>query len=151
MGVMHGLSDHQLQYMLLDRRSFKQFAGLVTEDQVPDQKTLWKYRDLLSKCGGFEELFLSIKDQLLERGYRLNSGQIVDSSIVSIPLQRTSREDNSTRSRLVGCLKIGKLRRTSCVKKMWMRGGRRKVQRITMVTRITSRPTARASSLLIVV
>ena len=96
LGVMHGLSDHQLQYMLLDRRSFKQFAGLVSEDQVPDQKTLWKYRDLLSKCGGLEELFLRFKDQLLERGYRLNSGQIVDSSIVSIPVQRNSREDNAT-------------------------------------------------------
>ena len=69
----------------------KQFAGLVSEDQVPDQKTLWKYRDLLSKCGGLEELFLRFKDQLLERGYRLNSGQIVDSSIVSIPVQRLSR------------------------------------------------------------
>ena len=57
LGVMHGLSDHQLQYMLLDRRSFKQFAGLVSEDQVPDQKTLWKYRDLLSKSGGLDELF----------------------------------------------------------------------------------------------
>ena len=43
--VMHGLSDHQRQYMLLDRRSFKQFAGLVSEDQVLDPKTLWKYRD----------------------------------------------------------------------------------------------------------
>ena len=96
LGVMHGLSDHQLQYMLLDRRSFKQFAGLVTEDQVPDQKTLWKYQDLLSKCSGLEELFLGFKEQLLERGYRLNSGQIVDSSMVSIPVQRNSREDNAT-------------------------------------------------------
>ena len=33
---------------------------------------------LLLKRGGLEELFLRFKDQLLERGYRLNSGQIVD-------------------------------------------------------------------------
>ena len=32
----------------------------------------------------------------MERGYRLNSGQIVDSSIVSIPVQRNSRKDNAT-------------------------------------------------------
>ena len=40
LGVMHGLSDHQLQYMLLDRRSFKQFAGLVSEDQRTGSKDL---------------------------------------------------------------------------------------------------------------
>ncbi len=96
LGVTHGLSDHQLQYLLLNRRSFKQFAGLVSEDQVPDQKILWKYRELLSKCGSLDELFLRFKDQLLERGYRLNSCQIVDSSIVSMPVQRNSRDDNAT-------------------------------------------------------
>ncbi len=48
LGVMNGLSDEQLQYMLLDRTSFKQFVGLRSKDQVPDQKALWKYRNKLS-------------------------------------------------------------------------------------------------------
>ena len=50
LGVMHGLSDHQLQYMLLDRRSFKQFAGLVSEDirrqLVMPSPGQWRFRDL---------------------------------------------------------------------------------------------------------
>ena len=95
-GVMHGLSDHQLQFMLLDRRSFKQFAGLLSEDQVPDQKTLWKYRDRLSKSGCMDELFGLFKAQLCERGYELTSGQIVDSTIVTVPVQRNTRDDNAT-------------------------------------------------------
>ena len=57
LGVMHGLSDHQRQYMLLDRRSFKQFAGLVSEDQVPDQKTLWKYRDFCRSAAAWRSCF----------------------------------------------------------------------------------------------
>ena len=64
LGAMHGLSDHQLQFMLLDRTSFKEFAGLKSIDQVPDQKTLWKYRDQLSKSGCMDELFGMFKDQL---------------------------------------------------------------------------------------
>ena len=95
LGVMHGLSDHQLQFMLLDRTSFKQFAGLKSVDQVPDQKTLWKYRDQLSKSGCMDELFRIFKDQLCARGYELTSGQIVDSSIVSVPAQRNTREENT--------------------------------------------------------
>ena len=39
---------------------------------------------------------MRFKDQLLERGYRLNSGQIVDSSIVPIPVRHNSRENNAT-------------------------------------------------------
>ena len=95
LGAMHGLSDHQLQFMLLDRTSFKEFAGLKSIDQVPDQKTLWKYRDQLSKSGCMDELFGMFKDQLWARGYELTSGQIVDSSIVSVPVQRNSREENT--------------------------------------------------------
>ena len=43
-----------------------------------------------------DELFEGFKDQLRMRGYELNSGQIVDSSIVEVPRQRNSREDNAT-------------------------------------------------------
>ena len=94
LGVMHSLSDRDLQFMLLDRRTFKRFAGLQSDDQVPDQKTLWKYRDLLSRSGRIDELFELFKAQLRSHGYELTSGQLVDSSIVEVPRQRNSREDN---------------------------------------------------------
>jgi len=35
LGVMYSLSDRQLQYMLLDRTSFKPIVGLQSTDQVP--------------------------------------------------------------------------------------------------------------------
>jgi len=57
LGVMHSLSDRRLQFKLLDRRTFKQFAGLQSDDQVPDEKTLWKYRDRLNRSGRIDELF----------------------------------------------------------------------------------------------
>ena len=96
LGVMHSLSDRRLQFMLLDRRTFKQFAGLQSDDQVPDEKTLWKYRDRLNRSGRIDELFELFKVQLRAHGYELTSGQIVDSSIMEMPRQRNSREDNKT-------------------------------------------------------
>ena len=42
-----------------------------------------------------DELFGIFKDQLCARGYELTSGQIVDSSIVSVPVQRNTREENT--------------------------------------------------------
>ena len=96
LGVMNGLSDEQLQYMLLDRTSFKRFAGLETLDQVPDQKTLWKYRNMLSESGRIDELVGVFKEQLAAHGYRLQMGTIVDSSMVQVPRQRNTREENAT-------------------------------------------------------
>ncbi len=47
LGVMNSLSDRDLQHELLERFSFQSFAGLVEKNRVPDQKTIWKYRDML--------------------------------------------------------------------------------------------------------
>ena len=51
LGVNDQLSDRQLPFQLLDRRSFKRFVGLRNESTVPDQKTIWKYRHRLAASG----------------------------------------------------------------------------------------------------
>ncbi len=81
--------------MLLDRTSFKPFAGLHSKDQVPDQKTLWTYRNKLSPSGRIDELVALFKDPLAAHGYRLQTGTLVDSSVVQVPRQRNSREENA--------------------------------------------------------
>ena len=96
LGVMYSLSDRNLQFLLLDRLTFKRFVGLQSEDQVPYQKTLWKYRNRLSESGEMEQLFEEFKRQIRTRGYELKSGQIVDSTIVETLRQRNSREENET-------------------------------------------------------
>ena len=87
--------DEQLQYMLLDRTSFKPFAGLHSKDQAPDQKTLWTYRNMLSPSGRSDELVALFKDPLAAHGYRLPTGTLMDSSVVQVPRQRNSREENA--------------------------------------------------------
>ena len=95
LGIMHGLSDARLQFLLLDRTTFKPFVGLRSLDQVPDQKTLWKYRDLLEKAGCIEEVVAVFNEQLEDHGYELQTGTLVDSSLVQCHRQRNTREENA--------------------------------------------------------
>lgn len=44
----YGLSDHQIEYQIVDRTSFRAFLGIENVDDVPDEKTIWKYREALT-------------------------------------------------------------------------------------------------------
>jgi len=68
---LYNLSDSQMQYQILDRLSFMRFLGLTLDDRVPDEKTIWHFREQLVK-----------------------SGTIVDASFVEAPRQRNKREEN---------------------------------------------------------
>ncbi len=62
---------------------------------MPDQKTLWKSRDLLAKAVCLEELVAVFKEQLAVHGYELPTGTLVDSSLVQCHRQRNTREENA--------------------------------------------------------
>ena len=51
------LGDKQIEYQIIDRISFKKFLGLETGDKIPDEKTVWAYRESLTNEGLVEELF----------------------------------------------------------------------------------------------
>ena len=53
--ALYNLSDDQTEYQVRDRLSFMRFVGLGLEDGVPDAKTLWLYREALTKAGAVEE------------------------------------------------------------------------------------------------
>ena len=38
----YGLSDHQIQYQIIDRTSFRQFLGIHNVAEIPDEKTVWR-------------------------------------------------------------------------------------------------------------
>lgn len=91
---LYGLSDEQLEYQINDRLSFMRFLGLELSDKVPDQKTFWMFRDVLTKTGVIDEVFVEFRDRLRQKGYIVNEGKIVDASLVNAPIQRNSRDEN---------------------------------------------------------
>jgi len=91
---LYNLSDAQMQFHILDRLSFMRFLGLQINDTVPDEKTIWHFRETLTKKGKVEILFEKFRSFLMENGVIAQSGNIVDASFVEAPKQRNSREEN---------------------------------------------------------
>ncbi len=93
--ALYNLSDDQVEYQLRDRLSFMRFLGLGLEDRVPDAKTVWLYREILARGGVIDELFGEFDGHLKRQGYLAMGGQIIDASIVPVPRQRNSRDENA--------------------------------------------------------
>jgi IS5 family transposase len=70
------------------------FLDLSLGDDVPDAKTLWLFREQLTEAGVIEKAFDQFEAYLCEQGFSARKGQIVDASIVPVPKQRNSREEN---------------------------------------------------------
>ena len=90
----YGLGDKQIEYQIIDRTSFKVFLGLETGDKVPDEKTVWLFREKLTNLGLVEDLFSLFLKYLEEHGMILNKGQIIDASFTTAPRQRNNRDEN---------------------------------------------------------
>ncbi|MFA5973231.1 MAG: IS5 family transposase [Lentimicrobiaceae bacterium] len=90
----YGLGDKQVEYQIIDRTSFKRFLGLETGDKVPDEKTVWAFREQMTKTGLVDELFGQFIGYLESNGLIFNEGQIIDASFTIAPRQRNTREEN---------------------------------------------------------
>ncbi len=91
---LYNLADEQVEYQLRDRLSFARFLGLGIEDDVPGATTVWRFRERLKEPGLIEPLFDRFDEHLAAEGFQAKQGQIVDASIVPVPIQRNSREEN---------------------------------------------------------
>jgi IS5 family transposase len=91
----YNLSDDNTEYAILDRLSFMRFLGLTISDSVPDSKTIWNFRNELSKGNMVEKLFMLLDRNLEKQQVILHKGKMVDASIVEVPIQRNSRDENS--------------------------------------------------------
>jgi len=90
----YGLGDTQIEYQILDRLSFKKFLGLESGDKVPDEKTVWLFRENLTKSGLVKEIFEQFRQYLETEGLIMNEGKMVDASFTVAPRQRNTREEN---------------------------------------------------------
>ena len=91
---LYNLSDEQIEYQVRDRLSFTRFLGLGIEASIPDGTTLWLFREKLAKAGLMDKLFERFGQHLEAKGYIARGGQMVDATIVPVPRQRNSRDEN---------------------------------------------------------
>lgn len=91
---MYHLSDPQTEYQIRDRLSFRDFLGLASGDKVPDEKTIWAFKEELTKKGLFGQLFNEFYAFLEENNLILHEGTMIDGSFVEAPRQHNTREEN---------------------------------------------------------
>lgn len=91
---LYNLPDDATEFQILDRHSFSRFLGLHISQKVPDATTIWRFREDLIQADLVEELFALFDTHLRANGFMAMKGQVVDASIVKVPIQRNSREEN---------------------------------------------------------
>ena len=91
--AQNGLSDDKAEFLMNDRLSFMRFLGLGLNDPVPDAKTIWMFRERLTRAGAINGLFRRFDAAIRAAGYIAMSGQTVDSSLVAAPKQRNTRDE----------------------------------------------------------
>jgi IS5 family transposase len=70
------------------------FLDLRIGDAVPDAKTVWAFREALHAEERAKRLFATFDTFLRENGFQACKGQIVDATIVRVPVQHNKSEEN---------------------------------------------------------
>jgi len=91
---LFNLSDEELEFQVNDRRSFEEFVGLGVMNSIPDATTVAFFRERLRKAGVIEELFEMFEEYLRSQGLQAQGGQIIDATLIPVPKQRNTREEN---------------------------------------------------------
>jgi IS5 family transposase len=87
-------SDKELEFQVNDWRSFEKSVGLRIMNSIPDATTI-AFRERLRKAEVIEELFELFEAYLRSQGLEARGGQIIDPTLVPVPTQRNTREEDA--------------------------------------------------------
>jgi IS5 family transposase len=93
---LYGLSDPQAEEQLKDRLSFQKFVQLASDESVPDETTICRFRQRLIECGLHEDLLGLLNTQLEVRGYIIKRTTLVDATLVESSRKRPDAQDART-------------------------------------------------------
>ena len=123
---IYGPSDKQVECQVKDRMSFREFLGIGNMDDIPDENTVWKYKDMLAKTGTWDRLFAKFIEDLDTLGLIVTEGKIIDASFVIAPRQRTGREEDKRTKENKGVARAGRYGKTDLARnaaRTWMPDG----------------------------
>jgi IS5 family transposase len=91
---LYNLSNEEVEYQAHDRASFRRFLGLSGAAEIPDATSLDRFEQRLRQSDLIEELFEQFEGFLRQAGYEAKGGQIIDATLIPVPIQRNSRDEN---------------------------------------------------------
>jgi len=87
------LSDPAVEEALYDSRAMRRFVGIdLGREPAPDETTVCKFRHLLEAHNLGDQLFVLIAEYLEENGLTVNTGTIVDASIIDAPSSTKNKD-----------------------------------------------------------
>jgi len=90
----YNLSDPRLEEEIADRRSFQIFLDINSNDAIPDETTICRYREMFARLGLDRKLFNEFNKQLNSLKLIVGKGTIVDATIKQAQATYKSRRDN---------------------------------------------------------
>ena len=91
--TIYALSDPRLEEEIADRRSFQMFLGLTSNDSIPDETAICRYRELFARLGLDRMLFDSFNKQLAKHNLIVGKGTIVDATLKQAQATPMSKRD----------------------------------------------------------
>ena len=91
---IYSLSDPRLEEEIADRRSFQIFLDLNSNDSIPDETTICRYREIFSRLALDRRLFNEFNKQLKKLNLIVGKGTIVDATIKQAQATSKSNRDN---------------------------------------------------------
>ena len=89
----YGLSDPAMEEEVYDRMTFQTFLGLdLLKDPVPDETTILNFRHLLEEHGLQGCIFEEINQFLIEQGFLMKEGTIVDATLIAAPTSTKNQD-----------------------------------------------------------
>lgn len=73
----YGLGDHQIEYQIIDRTSFREFLNIHTVGDVPDEKTVLACKNKLVKASVFDTLFDDFRQLLDAKGLSFSEARLL--------------------------------------------------------------------------
>ena len=92
--MLHNLSDEQTEFLIRDRLSFMRFLDLGARGRGAGRHHDLAVSRGVGEAGLIDKLFDRFGQHLEAEGYIARGGQIIDATIVSVPKQRNTKEEN---------------------------------------------------------
>jgi IS5 family transposase len=83
--TLYALWDDAIEFQTRDRLSCIRFLPMGLEDAVPDTKTIWLFREQVTRADAIKALFADFDAWLKAKGYLAMPAQIIDASIIAAP------------------------------------------------------------------
>lgn len=92
--TIYNLSDPRLEEEIADRRSFQIFLDINSNDSIPDETTICRYREMFARLDLDKKLFNEFNAQLKNLKLIIGKGTIVDATIKQAQATSKSNRDN---------------------------------------------------------